>query len=268
MKAFLIVILLFGCMATEAQEQSVGKPSPFRVVPIGEIVQIAEAIRTHIKTNIRDYTGLMVKREFVDGKDTGYQYIRFKLRESPLSIYFHYVKPHAGREVLYGGKDELIVKRGGSRGAPNLTLAISLDSVLATDGNRYTIKEMGLLVLSERLIKQLKAEMGVPDTEVRVYDNAKINGKLVTHYRMLHHTQTPQATCRMAEIAVDKALNIPIYYRSVGWQEPTVILEEYAFREMSINVGLIDEDFKETNPAYGFQKQPQPQPLTQPIVVP
>ena len=174
-------------------------------------------------------------------------------------MYFNYVKPvsRAGREVLYAAErgDELIVKRGGSR-SPNLTLAISTDNLLATDGNRYTIKEMGLKVLSERLIKQLKAEVNVPDTEVRVYDNAKVNGQLVTHYRMIHRTQTPQATCRMAEISVDKALNIPIYYRSVGWQEG-VILEEYAFRDIVINVGLTDEDFKESNPAYGFQKRVQ-----------
>jgi len=231
------------------------QPNTFRTVPMDEIIKIAEEIHTHITTDIHDYTGLMVKREFVDGKDTGSHYIQFKLREDPIGIYFKYLKPpsKAGREVLYVGGDELIVKRGGRKNA-SLTLAISTDNLLATEGNRYTIKEMGLKVLSERLIKQLKAEMNVPNTEVRAYDNAKIDGRVITHYRLIHHTQTPEATCRLAEISIDTILNVPIYYRSVGWQEPEVVLEEYVFRNIIINVGLTDEDFKETNPAYGFQK--------------
>jgi hypothetical protein len=60
---------------------------------------------------------------------------------------------------------------------------------------------------------------------------------------------------RQAEISIDKELNIPIYYRAIGWGEPTIVLEEYAFRDVVLNVGLTDADFSESNQEYGFQKK-------------
>ena len=232
------------------------QPFTSHKIELTEAVQIAEKVQTYLVENVKDYTGLLIKREYVNGKDTGHQYLRFKFRENPLSIYLKFQKPASlqNREILYHGGDEILVKRGGRKNS-NLTLAIAANSPLASEDNRYTINEMGLKKLTEKLIVQLKTEMVIPDTEIIVYDNAKLDGRIITHYRMIHHTKTDATLSRQAEISIDKELNIPIYYRAIGWGEPTIVLEEYAFRDIVLNVGLTDEDFSESNQEYGFQKK-------------
>jgi hypothetical protein len=232
------------------------QPPTSRQIEFAEAVQIAEKVQTYLTENVKDYTGMLVRREYVNGKDTGHQYLRFKFRENPLGIYLKFQKPASlqNREILYNGGDDIIVKRGGRKNS-NMTLIIASNSPLATENSRYTIGEMGLKKLAEKLIIQLKTEMVVPNTEIVVYDNAKLDGRIITHYRMTHYTKTDATLSRQAEISIDKELNIPIYYRAIGWGEPTIVLEEYAFRDVVLNVGLTDADFSESNQEYGFQKK-------------
>lgn len=216
-----------------------------------EVLQVAEKSQKSPSLNFNTYTGLLVKRELVDGEDTGYQYIEFKYRETPRAIYLRFLKPDSlkDREVLYKGGDELIVKRGGRRNA-SMTLTITTDSPLAVEGNRYSIKEMGLSFLSKKLVEGLKREVVMPGTKIKVFENAKIDGRPVTLYRMFHFIPHPDAQCTTAQLAIDKEMNIPIYYRSND--ENGYAIEEYTFRNINLNAKLTDEDFNENNPAYGF----------------
>ena len=222
-----------------------------------EVIKVAEDIHSHIASTVSDYTGLLVKRENAAGKDTGYQYIEFKYRENPRAVYLKFLKPASlqNREVLYNGGEDLVVKRGGRKNA-SMTLYISIESPLATEGNRYTIRDMGLKVLSERLLSVIKTEVVIPDTEIVVYDNAKVDGRIVKFYRMIHNKKTSTEQCYIAEIAIDKELNIPIYYKALGYgkDDEPVVLEEYSFRNIKLNVGLTNEDFNEQNKKYGFKK--------------
>jgi hypothetical protein len=223
-----------------------------------QVIKVAEDINSHINTTVSDYTGLLVKREYVSGKDTGYQYIQFKYRENPRAVYLKFLKPAylQNREVLYNGGEDLVVKRGGRKNA-SMTMYLAIDSPLATDGNRYTIKDMGLKVLSERLLQVIKTEVNIPDTEIKVYNEAKVDGRTVRFYRMVHNVQHNKEQCYIAEIAVDKELCIPIYYKALGYgkDDEPVVLEEYSFRNIELNVGLKDEDFDEQNKEYGFKKK-------------
>ncbi len=244
-----VFLLLFLCCQTD---NTIAQPSVVKAITPAEVIKVAEDVNSHINSTVNDYTGLLVKREMVDGKDTGYQYLEFKYRENPRAVYLKFLKPASlqNREVLYNGGEDLVVKRGGRTNA-SMTLYISIESPLATDGNRYTIKDMGLKVLSERLLEVIKIEVAIPDTTIKVYDEAKVDGRTVRFYRMVHDTKHAGVKCSMAEIAVDKELNIPIYYRAL---EGKVVLEEYSFRKIKLNVGLTDEDFNEQNKEYGFKK--------------
>ena len=225
---------------------------PQKITPEHALI-IAEKVHTHIITDIKDYTGMLIKREYIDGRSTRQEFIQFKFRQEPLGIYLKYLKPThmIGREALYNGGDDFIVRRGGKFN-PNLVLVLRIDSPLALATNKYTIKEMGLKILAERLISKLKGEMSLPDTEVLVYSNAKFDGRPITLYRLVHHTKVEGTTCATAEIAIDKELNIPVYYKAVGWQN--IVLEEYAFRNVKLNVGLVDSDFDENNKNYRFER--------------
>lgn len=251
---FIIITLMamFNLVMLYADENTISKPNIVKVITPEEVIKVAEDINSHINSTVSDYTGLLVKREMVAGKDTGYQYLQFKYREEPRAVYLKFLKPPSlqNREVLYNGGEDLVVKRGGRTNA-SMTLYISIESPLATEGNRYTIKEMGLKVLSERLLEVIKTEVVIPDTEIKVYDEAKVDGRPVKFFRLIHAVKYPNMRCTVAEIAIDKELNIPIYYRAL---EGDIILEEYSFRNIKLNVGLTDEDFNEQNKAYGFKK--------------
>jgi hypothetical protein len=241
-------ILLIMAIFTTDQETS-------RAIDQQEALQIAEAVRANLVENVKDYTGLFIKREYLNGADTGHQYMQFKFREQPLGVYLKFLKPPSleNREVLYTGGTDMLVKRGGRRNS-NLTLSVGLDSPVATESSRNSIQDMGLRKLVDKLIEKIKTEIAIPGTEIVAYYNAKLDGRAITHYRLIHSVKSPETTCRMAEISIDKELNIPIYYRALGWDEPTVVLEEYAFRNVVLNVGLTDKDFAADNPEYGFKQ--------------
>jgi hypothetical protein len=245
----LLCLVLFRADTTD----KIDKPSVVKLITPAEVLLVAEEVQRGIVANVKDYTGLLVKREYAGGRDTGYQYIEFKFREEPLGIYLKFLKPASlqNREVVYNEEDGLIVKRGGRRNA-TMTLAIATDSPLATEGNRYLITDMGLRTLSERLLERIKVEANIPDTEIKVYDEAKVDGRSVRFYRMVHNRESSAAQCSIAEIAVDKLLHIPIYYKAKD--SDGVVLEEYSFRNIKMNVGLTDKDFSEKNSEYGFKK--------------
>lgn len=221
-----------------------------------QAIKISEDILEQIDADINDYTGILIKREYVDGKDTGYQYLFFKYRKEPIGIYIKFLKPKSieNREVLYLGGDELTVKRGGRRNS-SLTLTLLTTSPLVTEGNRHTIQELGLRSLATQVLQRIKTEVVIPNTEINVYYNAKVDGRPVTHYRMVHRTKTPETSCRTAEISIDKKLNIPIYYRAISWSDPPVVIEEYCFRDLNLQPKLTDQDFDLDNSAYGFQNR-------------
>jgi hypothetical protein len=249
--------LLYTVLSLGNSTDKIDAPSVVKLITPADVLIVAEEVQKSIVKNVQDYTGLLVKSEYTGGKDTGYQYIEFKFREQPLGIYLKFIpkKPNPpslwNREVVYNEKDGLIVKRGGSRNA-SMTLAIATDSPLATEGNRYLITDMGLRTLSARLLERIKVEANIPDTEIKVYDEAKVDGRSVRFYRMVHNTKTNIEQCYSAEIAVDKELHIPIYYRAKD--SSGIVLEEYSFRNIKMNVGLTDKDFSEKNSEYGFKK--------------
>jgi hypothetical protein len=220
-------------------------------------LKIAEGVHAHIVNDINDYTGILIKRELIDGRSDRQEFISFKFRQKPsTAIYLKYLRPThmIGREALYKGGNTFLVRRGGTFN-PNLVLELRIDSPLAMATSNYTIKEMGLKVIAERLIAQLKNEMNLPETEILMYPDAKFEGRPITHYRLIHHKKVKGATCSMAEISVDKALNIPVFYRAIdGWEKPVIVLEEYGFRNVRLNPGLTDKDFDENNAEYKLKR--------------
>lgn len=222
-----------------------------------------------INGDIRDYTCLLIKRELVEGKLTGYQHMFMKVRHeqssgdqitTPFSVYAKFLGPARlkGREVLYvkgANNDDVIARRGGNR-LPSLTMQFATDSTIAMEGNRYPITEVGIQNLVRRLIEVVAEERQYDECEVKFYRDAKLNGRSCTHIEVTHPVARPYFRYHIARVFVDNELNVPIYFASYGWPkeqagEP-VLFEEYIYTDMKLNVGLIDEDFQRSNPAYGF----------------
>ena len=235
-----------------------------------DVLAFAQRALDRIDQDVHDYTCILIKRERVDGEDRGWQFMEAKIRHRqkdgdqikvPFSVYLKFLQPKslAGREVIYvetRDNGDLVARRGGRR-SPNMTLRLMPTSPLAMEGNRYPITEIGFQTLAQRLIEVLNKEMEYRDGDIQVFENAKVGDRKCTHYRLVHHKKRPNLTYYMAEVSVDDELGVPIFYRAFDFPreeggEP-VLLEQYVYQNVKLNVGLTDHDFDPDNPAYQFQ---------------
>ena len=140
-----------------------------------------------------------------------------------------------------------------------MTLKLEPNSPLAMKGNRYPVTEIGMLTLGKRLIEVLEEELGHKDAVVKIFKNAKLYGRPCTHFRLLHEKRRPDSRYQQAEVLVDDELNIPVYFRSYDWPkegtDKPILLEELAFTDVKLNVGLTDKDFDRGNPEYHFKPE-------------
>ena len=74
-------------------------------------------------------------------------------------------------------------------------------------------------------------------------------------FRLIHHEKAHEFDFHIAEVDLDMVRKIPVRYAAFGWPgesgEP-VLIEEYKYSDVEINVGLGDLDFDPDNPAYQF----------------
>ncbi|MHB0961144.1 MAG: DUF1571 domain-containing protein [Pirellulaceae bacterium] len=237
-------------------------------VSLEHALDFARRAYDQINQEVMDYTCVMISRQRVDGNLSGYRTIYAKVRHerkhddgtvTPFSVYLRFLKPASvvGREVLYVPswyEGDLIARLGG-RKFPNTTLQLRPESAKVLSGNRYPINEVGMQTLNRRVIELLELEQEHEDALIELFSNAKVDGRPSTFFRLTYQKRRPGTTCRMAEIAFDNEMSIPIYYRAVDWPtaaEAEPVMEEYCYKRVQVNVGLTDHDFDVRNPEYRF----------------
>jgi hypothetical protein len=244
------------------------KPSPHRVE---DVLRFAREGLQRIDEEVRDYTCTLVRRERINGEwPKYYQRIEAKVRHEqrvddevvqPFALFLEFRNPRRmeGRQVIYvehKWHGDLIARRGGLR-TPNMTVQLDPQSPLAMDGNRYPITEFGIRKLADKLIQFMENELDLEDCEVKVFKNAKLEGRPCTHFQVSEKTRRPDSRFRMARVLVDNEYKVPVYYAAFGWgateEDTPVPLEEYAYINFQMNVGLTDLDFDIENPEYQFQ---------------
>lgn len=233
--------------------------------PLVPILAYARAGYLAIDEDIDDYTCTLTRRERVAGKLSGYQHMFVKVRHHsqshPFSIYLRFLSPEKvkGREVLYSAgqrNGDILVRRGGNR-LPNMTLQLDPTGRLAMEENRYPITEAGIKMLVKRIIEVLEEDLAHDDIQVTYFKNAKLNGRDCTHFQVVHPLRQRGIRYHLARVLVDNQLQVPVYFASYDWPEEEdgqpVLLEEYIYSNIHLNVGLTDKDFDRSNPEYGFR---------------
>ncbi|MCY2965557.1 MAG: DUF1571 domain-containing protein, partial [Planctomycetota bacterium] len=115
--------------------------------PIGPAAAAAER-SLEILRKVAGYTTTLIKREqFKSGAAVVPHTMLMKLRREPFSVYFKFIEPHAGREVLYvegQNKGKLMVHEGSGLASwvGTVSLAPTADKVM--EENRYPITMAGL----------------------------------------------------------------------------------------------------------------------------
>jgi hypothetical protein len=236
-----------------------------------EIIERAREGIVRIQQEVRDYECMLIKLERVDGKLQDRQYMLTKIRHEqrdgdkvtvPFSVYLKFLKPEKleGREVIYvkgRNNGDLIGRRGGKRN-PSFTAQLEPTSPLAMDGNRYPITEIGVVTMIHRLVEVMEEELKSDNCEIKIFEDAKLDGRPCRHFQLTRLKQTPDSEFMMARVFVDEEYRVPIYYAAYDWPKEAggepVLLEEYTYRNIKVNVGFTDKDFDPANPKYGFTK--------------
>ncbi len=238
--------------------------------PLRPVLKFAEDALLELD-EVRDYTCVLVKRERVDGRLSGYVYMSAKIRheqkmedrKKPFGVYLHFLRPAKvnGREVLYvAGRtgDNFLARRGGSR-LGSVTTWLKTDSQMAMKENRYPITDIGLRNLVLKLAEVAREDIKHDECKVQYFKDARVDGRKCTHIRVTHPEPRDHFRFHQADIYVDNGLRVPIRY--VAYQWPTRpgdaprLVEEYNYMKVKLNVGLTDKDFDRNNPDYGFRKE-------------
>jgi Protein of unknown function (DUF1571) len=233
-------------------------------------LQIARESLEYIQRTVKDYQCTLVKRERIGNELHDYEYMDASIRNrkvengritTPLSVYIKFRKPDsvAGREVLWvegQNNNKLLAHEGGRIGAFTPAVWLAPEGAVAMRGNRYPLSEVGIENLVKKLIEKGERDRNRDECEVQFFKDAKINGRPCTLLEVKHPVARDYFDFHIAQIYIDTEYNVPIRYAAYTWPEAgsdkPVLLEEYTYLKLKLNVGLTDNDFSERNKNYGF----------------
>jgi hypothetical protein len=238
--------------------------------PLDPALDIAQESLERIRTEIHDYTAVVVKREEINGQLGEYEYMFGKFRNrrtaggklvTPFSVYLAFLKPAAvkGREVLFveNVNDGKMWAHEGSGVKKMLgTLSLEPAGALAMQGQRYPVTDIGIENLVLKLIEKGERDRSIGYCNVKFIQGAKVSGRTCTVLQVTHDRPVAGLDFHIARIFLDDELGIPVRYAAYDWprkvgDEPPVI-EEYTYQKIELNVGLTDKDFDPRNASYGF----------------
>jgi hypothetical protein len=179
-----------------------------------------------------------------------------------LSVYLRFLKPNhvKDREIIYvEGKNDGMLLAHDARGMGEImgTVALAPDGLIAMHGQRYPVTMAGIKNLGQKLIEQAKRDRQIAaPCDVKWLNGAKVNGRPARSIQVTHPVRHPDHQFAVARVFIDEKLEIPIRYEGYAWPEKAdgapVLVEEYTYTCLRLNVGLSDKDFDPKNPHYNF----------------
>lgn len=254
----------FEPMAEVASDESLVRESS-----IEEVLELAETALATMSTTLDDYTARFVKQDLDSGGNlSAFSEIQLKVQtrmrneadDAPKRVYLRFTKPESvdGREViwcqdLHDGK--MVVHEAGILGL--MTLRLDPNGMIAMQGQRHPVSEIGMTRLVEQLIERGNEDRGNPDlfvtiTRDHMFDD--VSSELIQIRRQ--QANGSENDFSLAEITFDPERMLILKYRSFGWPtepgQPAPLQESYAYHDLAINVGLAEADFDPANPDYSF----------------
>jgi outer membrane lipoprotein-sorting protein len=264
------VCLLFGgSVAVLGQQAPLAVPEGTKVAniqvaaatehPLIPVIRWAERERPNIAA-IKDYTATMQKQESIGGEQQEAQVMEIKIRHEPFGAYlkFRYPKKMNGQEAIWvpSQNNGKLVGHGVGLEKKFGTQFLDPEGFIAMRGNKYSIKEMGLLNLVDKLLEVGRKDSKFGECEVTYTEDVKVADRECTLIQVTHPIPRKNFIFYVARIYVDKELNLPIRYEAYDWPqkegEKPMLIEAYTYLNLKINVGLTDADFDYKNPAYGY----------------
>ncbi|MCE2727980.1 MAG: DUF1571 domain-containing protein [Planctomycetaceae bacterium] len=231
--------------------------------PLQPALELAQKGLAGLRGTIKDYSCTVVKRERIDGKLGDHEYMFAKIRHEPFSVYLYFLAPDTvkGQEVIYvDGKNDgnMLAHAGSGVRAMMGTVALKPQSMIAMQGNRYAITEIGVENLAKRLVEVAEHDKQFGECEVNFFPNAKVNGRICTCIQVVHPVPRRNFRFHLARVFIDDEYTIPVRYEAYDWPQEAggqaVLMEEYTYMNVKVNNGFTDADFDPKNTAYKFSK--------------
>lgn len=230
-----------------------------------ELIELAQEMLAHMRANVHDYRGTLVKHERIGGKLGEETRMGFKIRNpvaSPaagLAAYLKFSEPRSarGREVIWvdGRNDNrLTVHEGGFLNL--LRVQLAPDSSLAMLGNKYPITEIGMLRLAEKLLEKIDRGVDLSQCVIETREQQMVGDRPCRLIQVTQPKSVPGADFYIAQVFLDTERQIPLRYAAFLWpereDETPPLEEEYTYLDVELNVGLTDSDFDPDNRAYNY----------------
>ena len=239
--------------------------------PLDRALETAHMSLSNMRSEINDYSAILAKREQINGVVGDPSYMNVKIRcprnkddgtVSPFSIYMKFLKPKefSGREVIWvdGQNDNklMVHEAGGLIGMR--TFHLDPCCILAMRGQRYPIYEAGLENLIVKLIEKAERDRAAGPCTVNYKEGAEINKRKCSLIELVHEERRPPYEFHKAQVFIDDELQLPVRYAAFDWPktpgEDPLLIEEYTYYNVKVNIGLNDRDFDPKNPAYKFPR--------------
>lgn len=235
--------------------------------PLDPLLKMANYAVEVIEANVQDYTATIVKRVRADGKLHGEQHMFCKIRHEskkdedgvPFSVYTKFSKPKSlrGQEAIWveGHNDDKLIAH--TTGILNvISFHLDPEGPVAMRGNRYSIRNIGMLNLVKQMIEKGQRERKHGECEVVLQRNVRVGNSICTRIEIIHPEPRDHFDFHIAKIYFDDERDIPIAYEAYTWPinegGSPILLERYYYADIKLNVGLSDEDFDPANKLYEY----------------
>ena len=213
-------------------------------------------------SRVEYYTATFRKQERISGKLGPENVLSMKVRNRPFAIYLKFLRPKAGKEVVYaeGHHDNKVIAHNGDwtrKLVPRL--AVAPDSPVALADSRHPVTEAGLFHLANRLLSFRKKDIGDPRSQIildRVHDE---QGRLWYRSTITHAVNDGTRPFCKVVVLYDPLTQFPLRISNYDWPAPghrgePEMGESYAYDDLVLDAPLSSADFDPTNPEYAFTK--------------
>lgn len=177
MRAFpSLIVLVFALSVPALAEETAPAPASETAKQVPTVNELLERV-TDLMDKTQDYTGIFIREERKDGRFIK-QVNRFKFKK-PFQVYLAFVKPHAGREVIFrrGWNDNEIKVHKGS--FPDVTVNLDPRGNMAMKDNHHPVLEFGIANVARLCKRNLDRLRKRGEGEIRVEDGGEMLGHRV-----------------------------------------------------------------------------------------